>query len=85
MKNWIISVGGYGHFMFEGTAEDAENMRKHKARHEQGAGRKRLADADEIQTGMIKECRNHPNYTNKHKYHCECIECGGAFKENILS
>lgn len=61
--------------MFEGNEIEAEEMRKHKANWEHGVGRKRLADEDELQTGVIKQCKNHPNYTNKYRYHCECGEC----------
>jgi hypothetical protein len=37
---WLISVGGYGSFGFYGTEGEAEEMRAHKARWEQGAGKK---------------------------------------------
>lgn len=74
-QTWIISVGGYGSLMFEGNEIEAEEMRKHKANWEHGVGRKRLADEDELQTGVIKQCKNHPNYTNKYRYHCKCGEC----------
>jgi hypothetical protein len=74
-QTWVISVGGYGSLMFEGNETEAEEMRKHKANWEQGVGRKRLADEDELQTGVIKQCKNHPNYTNKDRYHCKCGEC----------
>ncbi len=73
-QTWIISVGGYGSLMFEGNETEAEEMRKHKANWEQGVGRKRLADEDELQTGVIKQCKNHPNYTNKDRYNCNCGE-----------
>ena len=72
---WVISVGGYGSLMFEGNETEAEEMRKHKANWEQGVGRKRLADDDELQTGVIKQCKNHPNYINKGRYNCKCGEC----------
>jgi len=42
-QKWIISVGGdYGPFEFEGTEEEAEEMRRHKARWEQAVATKKL-------------------------------------------
>ena len=41
MEKWVISVGGYGIFFFDGSEIEAEEMRKHKAVWEQGCGRKR--------------------------------------------
>ena len=52
-----------------------DGLRKHKANLEQGVGRKRLADKDELQTGVIKQCKNHPNFTNRERYVCKCGEC----------
>lgn len=47
-QKWVISVSGYGSYLFEGNEIEAEEMRKHKASWEQGVGRKRLADEDEL-------------------------------------
>lgn len=74
-QSWVISVNRYGSFIFEGNEIEAEEMRKHKANLEQGVGRKRLADKDELQTGVIKQCKNHPNFTNRERYVCKCGEC----------
>lgn len=41
---WIITVEGYGSFEFEGTEQEAEEMRKHKANWEGGVGTKKLAE-----------------------------------------
>jgi hypothetical protein len=46
---WIINAGGFGAFLFEGTAEEAEEMRRHKANYERGIGKKRLATAEEME------------------------------------
>jgi hypothetical protein len=35
-EKWKIRVSGYGTFDFEGTEDEAEEMRAHKARWEQG-------------------------------------------------
>lgn len=75
LTTWVISIAGYGSFFFEGSETEAEEMRTDKARWEQGVGRKRLADEDEVQTDIIKNCKNHPNFTNKDRYHCTCGEC----------
>lgn len=48
---WVISVAGYGSFLFEGSEKEAEEMRAHKARWERGIGRKRLATQAEIDSG----------------------------------
>jgi hypothetical protein len=74
-QTWVISVGGYGSFFFEGNAVKAEEMRKHKAAWEMGCGRKRLADDEEIRTGIINQCKNHPNFGNKDKFYCDCENC----------
>lgn len=37
---WRIRIAGYGTFDFEGTEEQAEEMRAHKANWERGAGMK---------------------------------------------
>lgn len=41
MQKWEITVAGYGTFIFEGTEAEAEEMRRHKARHEAAVARKR--------------------------------------------
>lgn len=45
---WLISVTGYGAFLFHGTEEEAEEMRAHKADWEGGVGKKRKASAADI-------------------------------------
>lgn len=35
---WMIRISGYGTFEFEGTEQEAEAQRAHKAQWEQGAG-----------------------------------------------
>ena len=51
---FVITVGnGYGSFFFRGTEEEAEKMRKHKARWEQAPATKRVATQEEIATGTI--------------------------------
>ena len=73
MAKWIISVGGYGTFFFEGTESEAEEMRAHKAKWERGVGKKRPADDEEVASGMIKRCLNHPGYLSKNIYNdCQC-------------
>lgn len=74
-ETWVISVGGYGSFLFNGSEVEAEEFRKHKANWEKAAARKRLADRDEIHTGVINQCKNHPNFNTKDRYHCECNNC----------
>ena len=74
--NWIITIeGGYGSFFYEGTEFDAEEKRKYKANWEHGMGRKRLATEEEIKTGIIDPCKNHPNFKTKYKYRCTCPRC----------
>jgi len=73
---WVIRVGNdYGAFIFEGTEDEAEEMRKHKARHEQANARKRLADEAEIKTGKASYCLNHPNFKHKVVFSCDCDDC----------
>lgn len=45
---WHIDVASWGSILFEGTEEEAEEWRRHKARWEQSVARKRLATEDEI-------------------------------------
>jgi hypothetical protein len=41
MERWLISVGGgYGSFVFEGSEDEAEEMRAHKANWEHAVARK---------------------------------------------
>jgi len=72
-QKWVIDVVGYGTFFYEGTEEEAEEMRKHKANWEAAIARKRLADKQEIETGEINYCKKHPGYENK--FDCDCIKC----------
>lgn len=45
MAKWLITVGGgYGSFVFEGTEEEAEEMRKHKAIWEGAVATKKKID-----------------------------------------
>ena len=73
--DWIISVGGYGSFFFEGSESEAEEMRKHKAVWEQGAGRKRLATDEEVRTKIIDDCKNHSGFNSTTKFICKCPKC----------
>jgi len=41
---WIITVGGYGSFEFEGTEQEAEEMRQHKASWEGAPAKKELKE-----------------------------------------
>lgn len=74
MDNWIILVGaGYGAFLFQGTEQEAEDMRSHKARWERGIGKKRPATEEEVSTGKPSQCWNHPGFGNKVVYnYCDC-------------
>ena len=74
-KTWVIRVGGYGSFIFDGTEEEAEEMRCHKSNWEQAVARKRLADECERLTGQINQCANHPNYESKLRHFCDCPQC----------
>jgi hypothetical protein len=43
MHVWEIAVGGgYGRFEFTGTKQEAQAMRRHKARQEGAVARKRM-------------------------------------------
>ena len=73
-RKWVIQVGGgYGEFFIDGTEEEAEEMRKHKATWEGAIARKRLADKDEIKSGIIDQCKAHPNFATR--IHCDCPKC----------
>lgn len=74
-NTWVITVAEYGGFFLEGTEKSAEEMRQHKANQERGIGRKRLADDDEVVSGKINPCLNHPNFYSKLRYRCECLQC----------
>jgi len=74
-QTWVIAIGGYGSFFFKGTEEKAEEMRRHKANWEQGPGRKRLADENEIKLNIIDECKNHKNFKTKGNFFCRCGNC----------
>jgi len=51
---WKISVNGYGDFAFFGTEKEAEEMRIHKARWEQGVAHKRRIPKNfRIATAMV--------------------------------
>lgn len=51
---WVITVGGgYGGFLFQGTREEAEEMRRHKARWEQALAHKRRATPAEVQANVV--------------------------------
>lgn len=41
IKHWLISVAGYGEWIYVGTEAEAEEMRAHKANWEGGIGKKR--------------------------------------------
>ena len=61
-QKWVIDIEGYGMFFYHGTESMAEEMRSHKSSWEGGLGRKRLADQEEIKTGVLNRSKNHPNY-----------------------
>lgn len=67
MSDWVIYVGGYGAFIFEGTHAQAEEMRAHKARWEGGIGKLRPATNTEVVTREPSECLNHPGFQNKYR------------------
>jgi len=75
-KHWVILVANYGAFVFKGTEDEAEEMRKHKANWERAVAQKRLATPQEIASGNASNCWNHENfYINKPNhgtYKCHC-------------
>lgn len=78
MANWVILIGGYGAFLYEGNEEYAENMRAHKARWERGVGKKRPATDKEVAAGKPSQCWNHAGFNNRFVYNdCQCddMEC----------
>ncbi|GEM_PF-1408940 len=53
-QHWVITVGGgYGGFLFHGTREEAEEMRRHKARWEQAIAHMRRATPSEVQANAV--------------------------------
>ena len=74
-NKWVITIGGYGAFFFDGNEKDAEEKRADKSRWESAIGRKRIADQNEVETGKIDYCKNHPNFNTKDRYHCICQKC----------
>lgn len=73
-NRWVILVGGgYGAFVFEGTENQAEDMRRHKASWEGAVARKRpVADDD---TADTMHCWNHPLFNSPWRYQCDCGKC----------
>lgn len=55
-SKWRIRVSGYGTFDFEGTEAEAEEMRVHKARWEQGTAIKWRADLSTEVDRLTAEC-----------------------------
>lgn len=79
---WVILVGGYGAFLFEGTETEAEDMRRHKARWERGIGKKRPATDEEVASKTPSQCWNHPGFNNICVYACPCddMDCQGEME-----
>ena len=76
IKHWVIIVGGgYGAFLLDGSEQEAEEIRVHKANLEQAVARKRPATDIEIESGEASECWNHKNFNNRFNYSCGCQEC----------
>lgn len=49
-KIWVITVlDGYGSFLFKGSEEEVEEMRRHKANWEGSPATKKLATKDDIE------------------------------------
>ena len=83
---WVISVAGYGAFLYEGSETEAEEMRVHKARWERGVGIKRLATDDEASGGPISRCINHEGFGHKFVYNnCRCpdMDCVADAHERL--
>ena len=51
---WVISLPYYGAFLFDGSAEEAEEMRRHKARWEGEIARLRPATAEETRDEKVR-------------------------------
>lgn len=76
--HWVIAVGkGYGHFLFEGTEKEAEEMKCLKSITEEAISKKRLATKEEVKSNIIDQCNNHPGYNNQCHYFCMCSKCTG--------
>jgi len=74
-KQWVIFVAEYGSYFFLGNEDDAERERGRKAMWEKAIGRKRLATEEEIKSGKIDPCQNHPNFNSRNRYNCNCGKC----------
>jgi len=73
---WIIIVeSSYGGFFVTGTEQEVEEKRKFKANWEHTIARKRLPTKEEMTTGIIDSCKNHPNFHSKDRYYCICPKC----------
>lgn len=86
VTHWAILVAGYGAFLIEGTEQEAEEMRAHKARWERGIGRKRPATPEEVKAGKPDGCWNHPLFNNKFVYGtCDCpdMDCVANAHERL--
>ncbi len=81
-NQWVILIGGYGAFLFEGTADEAEEMRRHKARWERGIGKKRPATGEEVASKTPSQCWNHVGFNNNFTYICGCddVDCQGVME-----
>lgn len=84
VATWVIYIGnGYGHFLYSGTAAEAEEMRAHKANWERGIGLLRPATPEEHCGDEIDRCLNHPLFPHiaekRRRYAgCECERCKKA-------
>lgn len=54
MEIWTIRISGYGTFEFEGTEQEAEEMRKNKAQWERGNGLKYRKCEQEIIDKLVE-------------------------------
>lgn len=58
-EDWTIWVSGYGSFSFEGTEQEAEKMRVHKGRWENGNSMKYRTDLstelDKVTSEIVKK------------------------------
>lgn len=53
---WLIRIAGYGTFEFEGTEQEAEDMRKNKAKWEGGRGLKWRIGEWRVESDIITAC-----------------------------
>ncbi len=74
MSDWVIQVGGYGSFLFEGNEQEAEEMRAHKSRWERAPARKRPASPEEVESGKASSCLNHSGFGFKVVFACPCMD-----------